>query len=328
MLAPFPGLGSPFERQELSGARAWLASWVANCWSFVSIWTASTSTEGLQVTIIKSQNAAEMDFLTTTLLEAGAELSRRFGGDNHVRTKADQSLLTDADLASEEVVLGQIRRHFPDDRIYSEEAGLSKGGRPPGSYIWIIDPLDGTTNFANNYPFFCVSIGRGKFRADGSIELVSGGIHDPIRNKTYTATLGGGAFCNGQRLKASIRGELAKSFLVTGFYYQKGQALRREIERFSRVAETCQSIRRDGAAALDLALVAEGVYDAFWELGLAPWDLAAGALLVAEAGGSVVNYHGTESANGFQVEGEGVIAGAPAITAAIGEIIKATTSLT
>lgn len=233
----------------------------------------------------------EMAFLHDLGCRAGAELLKRFGSDVKARQKSDKTLVTDADLASEKLILDTLKRTHPLDKIFSEEAGLSSVDRSPGTSIWIIDPLDGTTNFANNYPFFCVSIGRGEFDSKGQIHVQSGVVHDPIRGKTYVAALGHGSWVNQKRIHVCPNRPAQDAFLATGFAYHMGDNLRKDIEFFMSIAQTCQSIRRDGAAALDLALVAEGVYDGYWETGLKPWDLAAGSLLVAEAGGGVLNYN-------------------------------------
>lgn len=255
-------------------------------------------------------------FFQETLSAAGHELQSRAGKPFEIRTKADTSLVTDADLASEKVILSKITHNFPKDTILAEESGLSRVERIPGEHIWIVDPLDGTTNFANGYPFYCVSVGRGRFLHDGSIEIIAGGVWDAPRGRFYYAELGKGAYVDGRRISVAPNREFSKSFLVTGFYYNQGEQLQAQIQRFGRIASRCQTIRRDGAAALDLALVAEGVYDAFWELGLQPWDVAAGSLLVKEAGGVVQNY--PESMwSGYSIEGVGVIAGSESVTAEI-----------
>jgi myo-inositol-1(or 4)-monophosphatase len=253
-------------------------------------------------------NVQVLSFIRDSIKLAGAELMRMFDADNRVSVKADSSFLTAADLASEKILIERIKEAFPEDIILSEEAGLSSVSREEGRYIWILDPLDGTTNFANHYPFFCVSCGRGQFLPNGKIRMVAGGIEDPVRQKTYLGGLGMGATCNGKPLKIGRPRELAQSYLVTGFYYNRGDKLKRDVERFLKIATICPSIRRDGAAALDLAMVAEGIYDGFWELGLQPWDIAAGAVLVTEAGGILSNY-GPDKGAFFDIEGEGLIAG-------------------
>ena len=270
----------------------------------------------------RSINSEMYDFMGETLLAAGKELHKRRGEKLEINFKADASLVTEADLASEKVIIDRIQRHFPDDLIYSEEAGLSSRRRHPGTYIWVIDPLDGTTNFANGYPFYCISIGRGRFRADGTIEILTSGILDAARGRVYYAGLREGAYVDERPIHVAAERDLSKSFLVTGFYYMKGDALAAEIERFARVAQACQSIRRDGAAALDLAFVAEGIYDAFWEVGLQPWDLAAGSLLVSEAGGGVRNY--ADLGTPYDIEGQGVIAGSLSAVRQVASLIKGT----
>jgi myo-inositol-1(or 4)-monophosphatase len=261
-------------------------------------------------------------FLTETLELSSGELRSRFGADNNVRAKKDRSLVTDADLASEKIILERLARFFPDDAVISEESGQKNVHRTRGQRVWIIDPLDGTTNFANGFPFFSVSIGYGEFTVDRSVKMLAGGVIDPVHGQCYLAELGQGAFRNNQKICVQEPRSFSRCFLVTGFYYTMGNDLDREIERFRRVAQNCQSIRRDGSAALDLALVAAGVYDGFWERGLAIWDVAAGSLLVQEAGGYVSNYPveapisatsaplaATQRPITYSIEGDGIVAG-------------------
>ncbi len=262
------------------------------------------------------QNPSIQDFLIETLDLAGRELSERFGGALKISVKPDASLVTDADLASERVILERIRRYFPDDLILSEEFGKSGTERKEGAHIWVIDPLDGTTNFANRYPFFCVSICRARFGGSGIMEPVLGGIGHPMEKKTYIAQKNLGAFLNGKPIQVASPRPLDRAFLVTGFYYQEGAKLEEEVRRFAAVAATCTSIRRDGAAALDLAYVAEGVFDAFWERGLAPWDTAAGMLLISEAGGVTQNYSKVAPCD---IEGDGIIAGSAEMVRQLGQ---------
>lgn len=244
------------------------------------------------------------DFFIKTLEAAGAELLHRQRIGFTTFTKPDASLVTEADLASEKLIHANIAENFPDDIILSEEAGRIDG---KGPYVWIVDPLDGTTNYANGYPFFCVSVARGIYTQNGKIQVEQGGVYDPNRGRLYYAERGCGAYVNGKPLRVASSRSFASCFLATGFYYLRDDALQQEVSRFARISSKCQTIRRDGAAALDLALVAEGIYDAFWEVGLAPWDVAAGSLLVSEAGGSVRNYGG--SASEYNVMSHGIIAG-------------------
>ena len=238
-------------------------------------------------------------------------------------------------MASERVVVERIKHAFADDYIYSEESGCSHASamltfpltlddeeeeqgilaepdwkfaaRKEGDYVWVIDPLDGTTNFANNYPFYCVSVALGEVRSSGRIVMLAGGIHNPVDGATYLAYRGGGAFCNGARLKVAVERELQNSFLATGLCTKREQATGGELVCSELVTSGANhSVRSDGASALDLALVARGVYDGFWERGLKPWDVAAGWLLVTEAGGKVRNYY---SSTDFNIEGGNIIAG-------------------
>jgi myo-inositol-1(or 4)-monophosphatase len=273
-------------------------------------------------------------FLSETLDLSGVELLKRFGQSNNVRMKKDTSLVTDADFASEKIILDRIARYFPRDSVISEEAGHLNVVRTPGQKVWIVDPLDGTTNFANGYPFFSTSIGYGEFQLDGQIKIMAGGIGDPTRQKQYLAVRGEGAQCNGKDMRVQAERPFEQCFLVTGFYYTVGTDLDREVERFRKVAQRCQSIRRDGSAALDLALVAAGVFDCFWERGLGLWDVAAGSLLVEEALGHVSNYPRSLETSAkiaslgdvgpgvsYNIEAEGIIAGTRTAVAEIRDLL-------
>ncbi|MFW7378168.1 MAG: inositol monophosphatase family protein [Oligoflexus sp.] len=256
---------------------------------------------------IPSQDYAPLEKI---LREAGAALNQYSQAANfRIHTKVDDSLVTDADLASEKSILDNLARLFPGDLVLSEEAGWSAMQRVEGQYVWVIDPLDGTTNFANSYPFYCISIARARF-VDGKMDVELGGVYDPVRDRLYMAAKGKGAYCNGQAINVRLNKDLQNAFLVTGFSYHKGEVLAREVKRFLKVAEVSSSIRRDGAAALDLALVAEGIYDGYWETGLKPWDVAAGALLVEEAGGVVRNLG---SVSRFDPEVDTIVSGSPKI---------------
>jgi myo-inositol-1(or 4)-monophosphatase len=265
-----------------------------------------------------------MTFLEGVLRDSGEELRNRYGRDNHVREKKDASLVTDADIAVENLILTQIRKRFPDDGYIAEESGRQKADRRSGSYVWVIDPLDGTTNFANGYPYFCTSIARCRYNDQGLLESVVGGVHDPMTQKFYLAEKGHGAFLNGTKMKVHDGRPIQKSFLVSGFYYGHDEQLEKEVRRFYKLACACQSIRRDGASALDLALVAAGVFDGFWERELSIWDIAAGCLLVTEAGGSLMNYPDRlkTDQDPYDLEGFGLVAGSKAITQSIFELLK------
>ncbi len=216
--------------------------------------------------------------------------------------------MTNADLASEAVIIERIRRYFPNDLILSEESGASSPGRVAGQNIWIIDPLDGTTNFANFYPFYAVSIARGTIQPGGKIISNFAGIEDPSRNERYLAVRGGGATWNGKPMHVAEPRPFERCFLCTGFAYKAAGELAADIKKFAEIAGRCQGVRRDGAAALDLALVARGVFDGFWESGLAPWDVAAGSLLVTEAGGQIANF-GPSKPVAYDLEDSSILAG-------------------
>lgn len=197
--------------------------------------------------------------------------------------KRGAGIVTIADKEAERFIVSQIRKKFPQSAFLAEESGRS--GR--GNLLWIIDPLDGTSNFAHGFPWFCVSIA---LYVDGV--PTAGIIQEPVFNETFFASRGGGAYLNGKKIQVSKISKLKDALLGTGFYYQKGPELKRQMELFRCLNEKALAVRRPGSAALDLAYVACGRYDGFWEKGLAPWDVAAGFLIVEEAGGKFSNYKG------------------------------------
>jgi myo-inositol-1(or 4)-monophosphatase len=259
-----------------------------------------------------SSSDRDQQRLKQILRDAGAELQKYQGSSGlDIQHKADDSLVTSADLASENVILTNIRRFFPDDLILSEESGWTGDAFADGRHVWIIDPLDGTTNFANGYPFYCVSIARAIIQS-GMMNVELGGVYDPVRERLYLAARGQGATCNGEKLAVRPDRPPEEAFLVTGFAYHRDEELSQDVERFLKVAERSQSIRRDGAAALDLAMVAEGIYDGYWETGINAWDVAAGSLLVEEAGGIVSNL-GSEG-RVFNLQQSSIVCGSPGMT--------------
>jgi myo-inositol-1(or 4)-monophosphatase len=194
--------------------------------------------------------------------------------------------VTEIDRASEDYLRAEIARERPGDRFLGEEGGEREGGT--GERLWIVDPLDGTVNFMHGHPVFCVSIA---LTVAGRVE--AGVVHAPRMRETFWATRGRGAFCDGKRLRVSPEADLAGAVLATGFAYNRGEAGKQtNLDNFSRLTMASQGLRRMGAAALDLAYVAAGIYDGFWELYLSPWDVAAGALLIEEAGGRVTDFGG------------------------------------
>ncbi len=254
-----------------------------------------------------------MAVIEEALRESSALLREFFGKELEVNEKADRSLVTSADLASDRYLREFIAARYPHDAVITEETSQTSR-LSHGQSVWIIDPLDGTTNFANRYPFFSVSIARAVFGADQTMQVMAGGVADVVHSKLYLAERGSGAHVDGRRLRVAESRSLSDAFLVTGFYYSKGAALREDVRRFGAIAEVSHGVRRDGSAALDLALVADGVFDGFWERGLQIWDVAAGSLLVHEAGGRVVNYPKLQNdSSGFRIDGEGLLAGSSSI---------------
>ena len=217
---------------------------------------------------------------------AGSYQRHRFSSSFRVEMKGDKDLVTEVDRESERLIVEQLLAHFPGHDILAEEGDYPRSG---SSFRWIIDPLDGTTNFAHGFPWFCVSIG---LEADN--ELVAGVIFNPIYDELFTATKGCGAFLNGRRLTVSGRSPLRDTLLGTGFPYDCASDPANNFANFIAFQKAARGIRRAGAAALDLAAVASGRLDGFWELKLKPWDVAAGVLMVREAGGSVSSFDGTE----------------------------------
>ena len=202
-----------------------------------------------------------------------------------VETKRQNDFVTEVDRAAEAAVIGVLREAYPNHAILAEESGASAGSQ--GDFVWIIDPLDGTTNFIHGVPQYCVSIG---LKHKGIITQAV--VYDPAKNELFTATRGSGAYLNDKRMRVSKRIKIADALIGTGFPFSKVDVLDRYIAMFRKVTLHCAGIRRPGAAALDLAYVAAGRFDGFWEMGLSPWDMAAGSLLVQESGGLVGDFSG------------------------------------
>ncbi len=216
-------------------------------------------------------------------LRAGRVLAERFEEKRTVEYKSRIDLVTDADRASEAELIEYVRSRFPDHTILSEECGLRSGV----GVRWLIDPLDGTTNYSHRVPHFCVSVA-----VEGSEGLLAGAIYDPLRNELFSAARGQGATLNGKPLRVSSVGNLERALLCTGFPYDVREHPEVPLGLFNRLIRQAQAVRRIGSAALDLAYVAAGRFDGFFEFGLKPWDIAAGALLVMEAGGTVKRIDG------------------------------------
>lgn len=217
--------------------------------------------------------------------EAGAKVLLRYWGKlESVECKSSSSdLVTIADRESESAIIHVIRKYFPKHGVLGEESGLEDLYQ--SEYQWIIDPLDGTTNYTHNYPMVSISIAlahRG--------ELLIGLVYNPICKESFHAVKGGGAFFNGQKISVTKTSELSCALLATGFAYDRKKSPETNYTEFAYFTQLTHGVRRGGSAALDLAYVAAGRLDGYWERGLKPWDIAAGALLVQEAGGQISNY--------------------------------------
>jgi len=221
---------------------------------------------------------------TEAVLRAGRLQRERYASGVAVEYKGEIDLVTEVDRACELAILETIRERYPEHDVVTEETDL---GRTGASACWFIDPLDGTVNFAHAYPFFCASVAL----AIGG-EIVAGAVYDPLREELFTAERGAGAHLNGRPLRVSGASRLIESLLITGFPYDLHQRLEERLRFFNRVMGLARAVRRDGSAALDLAYVAAGRADGFWEEILKPWDMHAGRLIVEEAGGRVTRLDG------------------------------------
>ena len=244
----------------------------------------------------------------TAARAAGEVIRRARGGEFRIDHKGATDMVTEVDLASEEKIIAIISEAFPSHRIVAEEGG---GGRKETGYTWWIDPLDGTTNFIHGYPCYSVSIAL-EYRR----EIILGVIYDPIREELFSACRGEGATLNGRSLSVSTNTSLEDSLLATGFPYNRSRR-RYALSVAARLLEKIHGLRRGGSAALDLAYVAAGRLDGYWEFGLKPWDTAAGILLVEEAGGKVSDFRG----NRFKIDNGEILASNPVICRPLLEVM-------
>jgi myo-inositol-1(or 4)-monophosphatase len=220
--------------------------------------------------------------------EAGRIQLERFGRARHIEFKGAIDIVTEVDRACEAFIVGELGRLFPGDAILAEE-GSGKAGAGGGRRKWIVDPLDGTVNYAHGFPFFCCSIAL----EEGG-ELAGGVIYDPNRDELFRAARGEGAFRNGERIRVSGAGRLGEALVATGFAYNVREEERlNNLDNFARFVKRAQAVRRPGSAAIDLAWLACGRIDGFWELFLRPWDMAAGVAIIREAGGTVTSFDGS-----------------------------------
>jgi myo-inositol-1(or 4)-monophosphatase len=203
-----------------------------------------------------------------------------------VQTKSTNDFVTEVDQAAEQAIIEIILQAYPGHGILAEESGRAMGAKD-SEFVWIIDPLDGTTNFIHGFPVYCVSIALAH---RGVVQQAV--VYDPTRNDLFVASRGRGAYLNERRLRVSKRTRLAECLVGTGFPFRKGDNFKRYMKMFEELMPQCAGLRRPGSAALDLCYVAAGYYDGFFETGLNPWDIAAGSLLITEAGGLVGNFTG------------------------------------
>lgn len=216
---------------------------------------------------------------------AGDVLKEGFGKNFQIEYKGSlTNLVTEYDKKSEKTIIDFIKKEFPSHTILAEESGRHQS---TSDYLWVIDPLDGTTNFAHGLPIFSVSIGVLKKN-----EVIAGVVYDVMSDTVFSAEKGCGAFQNTKKITVSSNANLAESLLVTGFPYDIVNNPNRAIEKFAAFLKKSRAVRRLGSAAIDLCYVASGVFDGFWEVSLHPWDIAAGKLIVEEAGGLVTNFSG------------------------------------
>ena len=229
-----------------------------------------------------------LNFAIETVRDAGRLLLEKFGRITDIRKKGDINLVTEADLASEALIIERIKSYYPKHSILAEESGEAVVTGGDTSWKWIIDPLDGTTNYAHGYPCFCVTIAL-----EHNGEIVIGVTFDPTRDELFAAEYGQGATLNGKPMRVSAAEKLSDSLVVTGFPYnfKSKPNFERHLTEFMLGS---RGVRRDGSAAIDMAYVACGRFDGFWEEGLNPWDVAAGYLLIEEAGGRVSYYDGSK----------------------------------
>jgi myo-inositol-1(or 4)-monophosphatase len=268
------------------------------------------------------QAIASLSFKEYFVLYIAVRAARRAGDmivrafderdDLKVHQKADRDYVTEVDQRAEAVILREISRHYPDHGIIAEES--EKRINPEADVQWYVDPLDGTTNFIHGYPHFAVSIAAWK---DGKPLLAV--IHDPIRNETFEARNGGGAFLNRRRLRVSNEKQLDHALFASGLPPYRRESLEMFQKRMAVCMSAVDGYRRGGSAALDLAYVAAGRLDAYWEAGLKPWDIAAGYLLVQEAGGLVTNLEGAE----FELDKGDILAANPHLHGEFSCLLKA-----
>jgi len=233
--------------------------------------------------------SVHLEQVQKTAIAAAQEGSRilksYFGRVHDISVKNHAGLVTEADRAAEKGLIAIIQQTYPDHSVLAEESGMQERS---SEFKWIIDPLDGTTNYAHQIPIFCTSVG-----VEQNGVIVVAAVSNPVHNILYTAMKGSGAYCNGSRMAVSQTRKLRDCLVATGFAYQKGKALDKAVAIMRPFMELTRGIRRCGSAVWDLCQVAEGHFDGFWEKNLQPWDVATGFLLIEEAGGLVTRFDGS-----------------------------------
>ena len=260
---------------------------------------------------------------------AGAILLEGYGLVHAPEKKGRIDLVTEYDRRSEALLLSRIRARFPGHAILAEESGMHAGATAPtgasapdhraggagsshADIRWICDPLDGTTNFAHNYPFFCTSVG-----VEVAGVMAAGAVHDPVRDELFAAAAGAGATLNGKPIRVTPTSQLDDALLVTGFPYDVREHPERHLPLFQEFLLRAQGLRRDGSAALNLCYVAMGRFDGMWEGDLSPWDIAAGSLIVREAGGVITGYAGEP----LRLDGRRIVTANPTLHARMLEVV-------
>lgn len=226
-----------------------------------------------------------LEMVESLARRAGMLLKDGFGRQHQIKFKEAKDLVTEMDQKAEDLILGEIRARFPDHSILSEESG-SLSGSP--EHEWVVDPLDGTINYAHTYPAFCVSIA---YRERGTLKLAA--IYDPMLDELFSAEKGRGALLNGKPMRVTQVKEMQLALLGTSFPVSDSKLLAQNNRIFTQMSTLAQTVRRNGSAALDLAYVAAGRLDGYWQMGNHPWDFAAGVLLILEAGGAVTDLSGS-----------------------------------
>ena len=257
--------------------------------------------------------SGELEFVRSVAEEAGEIIREAWGRCGTIEEKgSNRDLVTEIDRRAERAILGRLGERFPEDMLWGEESGGPGGFDPQSECFWLVDPLDGTVNFTYEHPFVAVSIAR--------IEAgrpTLGVVHAPILHETFLAERGGGAFRNGRKIRVSSRSPLSEALLATGFACLREPTKGDNLANFARLARRARGVRRCGSAAIDLAYVACGRYDGFWEFSLAPYDVAAGSLLVEEAGGRITDILGGDGS----LFGSNIVASNDSIHEAILELL-------